>query len=38
VALTVHQMADGIDAGPILLKEYLPISDGTYIGDIMQWY
>jgi methionyl-tRNA formyltransferase len=38
VALTVHQMADGIDAGPTLLKEYLPISDGTYIGDIMQWY
>jgi methionyl-tRNA formyltransferase len=37
VGLTVHQMAPELDAGPILVKEYLPLTPETYIGDIYAW-
>ena len=37
VALTIHQMSPQLDAGPIVLKEYLPLTDSTYIGEIYDW-
>lgn len=38
VGLTVHRMVpSALDAGPILLKEFLPIGGSTYIGDIYRW-
>lgn len=37
VALTIHQMDEGLDSGPIVLKEFLEITSATYIGDIYQW-
>lgn len=38
VGLSAHMMAaDEVDAGPILLKDYMPISDDTYVGDVYDW-
>jgi methionyl-tRNA formyltransferase len=38
IGLCVHMMTPGeVDAGPILLRDYLPISDATYIGDVYAW-
>lgn len=34
VVLTFHRMSEDLDAGPILLKKALPISDKSYIGDV----
>jgi methionyl-tRNA formyltransferase len=34
VVVTVHEMDDGLDAGPIYLKRAIAIDDKTYIGDI----
>lgn len=34
--LTLHLMSNSLDAGPILLKEPIPITDETYIGDILE--
>jgi methionyl-tRNA formyltransferase len=37
VCLTIHRMTDELDAGPHLVKAFLPIDDRTYIGDIYAW-
>lgn len=38
IGLCAHKMApDAVDAGPILLKDYFPVSVNTYIGDIYAW-
>lgn len=37
VALTIHQMDEGLDSGPIVLKKKMPIDESTYIGDIYSW-
>jgi methionyl-tRNA formyltransferase len=38
IGLCAHRMApDAVDAGPILLKDYLPVSVNTYIGDVYAW-
>lgn len=38
VGLCAHMMTPGeVDAGPILLKEYLPLESDVYIGDIYDW-
>lgn len=38
IGLCAHMMAPAeVDAGPILLKDYLSISDDTYIGDVYDW-
>jgi len=37
IALTVHQMVEELDAGPVLLKKYMGLDDRTYIGDIYAW-
>lgn len=34
IAVTIHQMEDGIDDGPVVLKQILPLTSDTYIGDI----
>lgn len=34
IAVTVHQMGDGIDDGPVVLKRETPLTDDTYIGDV----
>lgn len=34
IGLTLHQMVPELDAGPIMLKEHLAISDETYIQDV----
>ena len=34
VVLTLHEMADELDAGPVLLKRSLPLTDETYIADV----
>ena len=38
IGLTVHRMAPHVlDAGPVLLKSFIPVSDTTYIGDVYSW-
>ena len=37
VALTIHEMADALDAGPIYVKSYLNLNDETYIADVYDW-
>lgn len=38
IGLTVHRMApDALDAGPVLLKDFIPVNDDTYIGDVYAW-
>lgn len=34
VVLTLHQMSDGLDEGPILLKKGFPLAENTYIGEV----
>jgi methionyl-tRNA formyltransferase len=34
IVLTLHLMDEGLDSGPILTQQRLPIDDSTYIGDI----
>jgi methionyl-tRNA formyltransferase len=34
VGVTVHEMVDTLDAGPILAQVLLPLSDTDYIGDV----
>jgi UDP-4-amino-4-deoxy-L-arabinose formyltransferase/UDP-glucuronic acid dehydrogenase (UDP-4-keto-hexauronic acid decarboxylating) len=38
LAVTLFRMDDGIDTGPILLKEKLPLDDRTYIFDIYRQF
>lgn len=37
VVLTIHLMAEDLDAGPIVTQRRLPISNQTYIGDIYRF-
>jgi UDP-4-amino-4-deoxy-L-arabinose formyltransferase/UDP-glucuronic acid dehydrogenase (UDP-4-keto-hexauronic acid decarboxylating) len=37
VVATVHEMAEELDAGPIVLQDALPLSDETYVGDVYAW-
>ncbi|MBT5244665.1 MAG: hypothetical protein HOL66_10490 [Rhodospirillaceae bacterium] len=37
VGLSIHQMAEAIDEGPVVSKEFLQLQDDTYIGDIYDW-
>jgi UDP-4-amino-4-deoxy-L-arabinose formyltransferase/UDP-glucuronic acid dehydrogenase (UDP-4-keto-hexauronic acid decarboxylating) len=34
VVLTLHEMSDELDAGPVLLKRGFPLGADTYIGDV----
>lgn len=37
IGITIHQMdPEKLDAGPIVLKEYFPISDRTYIAEVFE--
>lgn len=37
IGLTIHRMVAELDAGPIYLKSYFPLSDQTYIGEVYAW-
>lgn len=38
IGLCAHMMeADALDAGPVLVRDYLPVADNTYIGDVYAW-
>lgn len=37
VCLTIHEMVEQLDAGPIVLQERLPLTSDTYIGDVYEW-
>lgn len=34
VGLVLHRMVEALDAGPVLLRRKLPLTDRTYIGDV----
>ncbi|MEG3640489.1 methionyl-tRNA formyltransferase [Magnetococcus sp. PR-3] len=37
IACTIHRMVPELDAGPILLKQFLPMHDDLYIEDVYAW-
>lgn len=38
VGITIHQMdPQELDAGPIILKDYFPLTDSTYIGEVFEY-
>lgn len=37
VGLCIHRMAAELDAGPVVIRDRLPIDEQTYIGDIYGW-
>ncbi|MGY3444253.1 methionyl-tRNA formyltransferase [Bradyrhizobium sp. USDA 4473] len=37
IGLTIHQMSDGLDAGPVAAKSFLPIDAETTIADVYDW-
>jgi UDP-4-amino-4-deoxy-L-arabinose formyltransferase/UDP-glucuronic acid dehydrogenase (UDP-4-keto-hexauronic acid decarboxylating) len=37
IALTIHQMTEDLDSGPILMKKYIEINEKTYISDIYEF-
>ena len=37
VALTIHEMSDELDAGPVATKSYFPIDAETTIADVYDW-
>jgi len=37
IVLTIHQMVEQLDAGPIALKQTLPLSDDVSIEDVYRW-
>ena len=37
IAISIHLMTEDLDAGPVVLKSYMPIDDGCYIEDIYDW-
>ncbi len=37
VVLSLHQMNTDLDAGPIVLKKGLPLTESTYIGDVYRF-
>ena len=37
VGLCIHQMVEQLDAGDVVMREYFPLDDQTYIGDVYNW-
>lgn len=37
VGLSVHQMVEALDAGPVACKAFLPLTEQTYIADVYAW-
>jgi methionyl-tRNA formyltransferase len=38
IGLCAHLMqADSLDSGPVMVREYFPLTDDTYIGDVYAW-
>ena len=37
IGLTIHKMVEEIDSGPYLVKEFLDITEKTYVTDIYEW-
>ncbi|MEJ8835243.1 methionyl-tRNA formyltransferase [Ramlibacter sp. AN1133] len=37
VGLCIHQMADALDAGPVALRDRLPLDDGTDVEQVYDW-
>lgn len=37
VVVSIHEMLDELDAGPILLQDRMDLTESTYIGDVYQW-
>ncbi len=37
VGLCVHRMVEDLDGGPVVLRDHLPIGEGTCIGDVYDW-
>ncbi|WP_417410505.1 methionyl-tRNA formyltransferase [Hoeflea sp.] len=37
IGLCIHEMTPDLDAGPVYLREHLPLSPGVYIGDVYDW-
>lgn len=37
IGLCIHQMTTDLDTGPIAVRDYLPLTEMTYIGDIYEW-
>ena len=35
--ITIHEMNECLDAGPIYLKKYFDLDENTYIGDFYKW-
>lgn len=35
--LCIHQMVDDLDAGPIALRDRMPLDDSTDVGDVYAW-
>lgn len=39
IGITIHQMdPHELDAGPIVLKDYFPVSDETYVGEVFEFF
>lgn len=38
IGITIHQMDPyELDAGPVILKDYFPLSDDTYVGEVFEY-
>lgn len=37
IVITLHQMAEELDAGPILMQRPVPLDAGTYVGDVYRY-
>ncbi|CAA7617696.1 methionyl-tRNA formyltransferase [Magnetospirillum sp. SS-4] len=37
VGLCIHRMVAALDAGPVLVRDRLPLTDATYISDVYDW-
>ena len=37
VFLTIHQMDEGLDSGPIVVKKKFGLENDTYIGEVYEW-
>ena len=37
VGLCIHKMAVELDAGPVIVRDTLSLTSGTYVGEVMDW-
>ena len=37
IFLTIHQMDEGLDSGPIVVKKKFELENDTYIGEVYEW-